>query len=128
MFDELTDDNFMIFAAKHYTNPHCKGIDDFNEDLNHFKYLKRLFNRYQKDGVLKTNLIVGHIIVLYNVFEAKAMTRMLFFKIEQEQWSFLKPLLIMFNHLPETLVECATIINTVDIPLDDRIVRELRVI
>ena len=128
MFDELTEDNFMIFAAKHYVNPHCKGIDDFNEDLNHFKYLKRLFNRFQKDGVLKTNLIVSHIIVLYNVFEAQAMTRMLFHKIEEDQWSLLKPFLIMMNHLPEQIIEGSKIINTVDISLNKEIVEELRLI
>ena len=128
MFDELTEDNFMIFAAKHYMNPHCRGIDDFNDDLNHFKYLKRLFNRYQKDGVLKTNLIVSHIIVLYNVFEAQAMTRMLFHKIEEDQWSLLKPFLVMLNHLPEQIVEGSKIINTVDIPLNKEIVEGLRLI
>ena len=128
MFDELTDDNFMIFAAKHYMNPHCRGIDDFNDDLNHFKYLKRLFNRFQKDGVLKTNLIIGHIIVLYNVFEAQAMTRMLFHKIEEDQWSLLKPFLIMLNHLPEQIVEGLRIINTVEISLNKEIVAELRLI
>ena len=128
MFDDLTEDNFMIFAAKHYMNPHCRGIDDFNDDLNHFKYLKRLFNRYQKDGVLKTNLIVSHIIVLYNVFEAQAMTRMLFFKIDQDQWSLLKPFLVMLNHLPNQIIEGSKIINTVDIPLNKEIVEGLRLI
>jgi len=128
MFDDLTEDNFMIFAAKHYMNPHCRGIDDFNDDLNHFKYLKRLFNRFQKDGVLKTNLIVSHIIVLYNVFEAQAMTRMLFHKIEEDQWSLLKPFLIMMNHLPEQIIEGSKIINTVDISLNKEIVEELRLI
>jgi hypothetical protein len=128
MFDDLTEDNFMIFAAKHYINPHCRGIDDFNDDLNHFKYLKRLFNRYQKDGVLKTNLIVSHIIVLYNVFEAQAMTRMLFFKIDQDQWSLLKPFLVMLNHLPNQIIEGSRIINTVDIPLDQDVVKEVRIV
>ena len=128
MFDDLTEDNFMIFAAKHYMNPHCRGIDDFNDDLTHFKYLKRLFNRFQKDGVLKTNLIVSHIIVLYNVFEAQAMTRMLFHKIEEDQWSLLKPFLIMMNHLPEQIIEGSKIINTVDISLNKEIVEELRLI
>ena len=128
MFDELTDDNFMIFAAKNYVNPHCRGIDDFNDDLNHFKYLKRLFNRFQKDGILKINLIIGHIIVLYNVFEAQAMTRMLFHKIEEDQWSLLKPFLIMLNHLPEQIVEGLRIINTVEISLNKEIVAELRLI
>ena len=128
MFDELTENNFMIFAAKHYTNPHCRGIDDFNEDLNHFKYLKRLFNRYRKDGVLKTNLMCGHFIVIYNVFEAKAATRMLFHKIEKEQWSLLKPFLVMMNHLPDQLVEGSNIINTVNIPLDEKLIKELRLI
>ena len=47
--NELNDDNFMIFAIKHYRNPSCTGMDELEDDLKRFKYLKRLFNRYEKD-------------------------------------------------------------------------------
>tara|TARA_Y100000310_G_scaffold342244_1_gene444556 strand:+ start:965 stop:1360 length:396 start_codon:yes stop_codon:yes gene_type:complete len=131
MLNELSVDNFFLYAAQNYQNPHCRGIDDFNEDLNHIKYIKRLFNRYQNKGVIKINLIVNHLILLYNVFESEAMTKILFFKIPEEQWSLLKPFLILLNRLPESIsgvLADGEIINTVDISLNQDIVSELRTI
>ena len=131
MLNELSVDNFFLYAAQNYQNPHCTGIDDFNEDLNHIKYIKRLFNRYQNKGVIKINLIVNHLILLYNVFESEAMTKILFFKIPEEQWSLLKPFLILLNRLPESIsgvLADGEIINTVDISLNQDIVSELRII
>tara|TARA_Y100000034_G_C6799659_1_gene358676 strand:+ start:103 stop:498 length:396 start_codon:yes stop_codon:yes gene_type:complete len=131
MLNELSVDNFFLYAAQNYQNPHCTGIDDFNEDLNHIKYIKRLFNRYQNKGVIKINLIVNHLILLYNVFESEAMTKILFFKIPEEQWSLLKPFLILLNRLPESIsgvLADGEIINTVDISLNQDIVSELRTI
>ena len=80
-FGELTKDNWVIFAIKHYDNPSSVTYDDFEEDLNKFKYLKRLFKRYELTGELKTHLILNHIILLYNVFD-HAATALFFFKIE----------------------------------------------
>ena len=131
MLNELSVDNFFLYAAQNYQNHHCRGIDDFNEDLNHIKYIKRLFNRYQNKGVIKINLIVNHLILLYNVFESEAMTKILFFKIPEEQWSLLKPFLILLNRLPESIsgvLADGEIINTVDISLNQDIVSELRTI
>ena len=47
-FDELNDDNFILFAIKNYENPQAVTKDDFDKDLNHFKYIKRLLKRYKK--------------------------------------------------------------------------------
>ena len=45
MKNELNDDNFLIFAIKHYRNPSCTGMAELEDDLKRFKYLKRLFNQ-----------------------------------------------------------------------------------
>ena len=70
MFEEpLTDSNFMMFAMKHYTNPECGSVEEFQEDMNRIKYLKRLFGKYKNTGLLKERLILNHIIIMYNIFQ-----------------------------------------------------------
>ena len=89
LFDELTHENWVMFAIKHYDNPTSVTYSDFEEDLNRIKYIKRLLRRYDTTGELKTHLILNHIIVMYNVFD-DAATPLLFFKIEATYWSILK--------------------------------------
>jgi hypothetical protein len=114
---ELNDDNFLIFAIKNYDNPSCNGMSDLEEDLKRFKYLKRLFKRYENTNVLNERLILNHIIILYNVFGNSA-TKLLFFKLDERHWGFLKTFLVFINRLtPE---------DRVDIPLDNKIVESLR--
>ena len=98
-FDELNEGNYILFAMKHYENPHCVTRDDFDEDIKRFKYLKRLLKRYVRGGALRTHLIINHLIILYNVF-GEAATPLLFFKLEREYWSMLKTLLIYLNKYP----------------------------
>ena len=100
IFNELNSDNFLLFAIKHYENPQAVTREDFEKDLNHFKYIKRLLKRYKKTGELKTHLVLNHFIVLYNIF-GEAATPMLFFKIEQDLWSSLKSFIIFLDRLPE---------------------------
>ncbi len=102
IFDELTKDNWIMFAMKHYDNPTSVTYEDFEEDLNRFKYIKRLFKRYETNGELKTHLILNHIILMYNVFD-DAATPLLFFKIEVTYWPLLKAFLLFLNRLPESL-------------------------
>jgi hypothetical protein len=99
-FNELNEDNFLLFAIKNYENPQAVTKEDFDKDLNHFKYIKRLLKRYKKSGELKTHLILNHFIVLYNIF-GEAATPMLFFKIDKDLWSVLKSFIIFLNKLPE---------------------------
>lgn len=96
----LTDENFVLYAMKHYDNPHCRGVNEFNDDLKKFKYLKRLFRKYKAGAGLKERLILNHIIVLYNLFGNEAATNMLFFKIDRKYWSQLKSFLIYLHFMP----------------------------
>jgi hypothetical protein len=100
IFNELNEDNFLLFAIKHYENPQAVTKEDFEKDLNHFKYIKRLLKRYKKTDELKTHLILNHFIILYNIF-GEATTPMLFFKIEKDLWSCIKSFIIFLNRLPE---------------------------
>ena len=99
-FDELNEDNYMMFANKHYENPQAVTQEDFYEDLKKFKYIKRLLKRYQKSGELKSHLLLNHFICLYNVFD-DAATPLLFYKIDQDLWSVLKTFLIFLGRIPE---------------------------
>ena len=98
-FDELNESNYILFAIKHYENPHCVTRDDFDEDMKRFKYLKRLLKRYLRRGPLRIHLIINHLIILYNVF-GEAATPLLFFKFEQEYWGILKTFLVYLNKYP----------------------------
>jgi hypothetical protein len=100
IFNELNEDNFLLFAIKHYENPQAVTKDDFQKDLNHFKYIKRLLKRYKKTGDLKTHLLINHFIVLYNIF-GEATTPMLFFKLEREMWTQVKTFIVFLNRLPQ---------------------------
>lgn len=100
IFSELNEDNFLLFAIKNYENPQAVTKEDFEKDLNYFKYIKRLLKRYRNTGELKSQLILNHFIVLYNIF-GEATTPMLFFKIERELWSVMKTFIIFLNKLPE---------------------------
>jgi hypothetical protein len=100
IFNELNEDNFLLFAIKNYENPQAVTKEDFEKDLNHFKYIKRLLKRYKREGELKTHLLLNHFIILYNIF-GEATTPMLFFKIERDLWSSLKSFIIFLNRLPE---------------------------
>lgn len=118
LFDELTDTNFTIFAAKHYNNPQCIDISEFEEDIARFKYVKRLLRRYNQSGDLQERLILNHLIIIANVFGITASNRMFFHKIEKELWPALKTFLVYLNYLPEN--------EKVEIPLDQSIIKVLR--
>lgn len=100
MFDDLNDDNFVLFAVKAYNSPHCI-MSEFESDLKRTKYLKRLFRRYKVTKTLKERLILNHLILLYNVFGAEPATRILFFRIDEQDYDVLKTFLIYLNYMPD---------------------------
>lgn len=108
----------MLFAAKNYTNLQCMTTEEFDEDLQKFKYIKRLFNRYETTGELSERLILNHLIVLYNVFGINAANQMMFYKIDKKNWPLLKTFLVYLNYLPED--------QYVEIPLDQKVIEVLR--
>tara|TARA_R110002110_G_scaffold143286_1_gene332085 strand:+ start:154 stop:498 length:345 start_codon:yes stop_codon:yes gene_type:complete len=106
-----------MYAMKMYTNPQCMGMDEFNEDLNRIKYIKRLLGRYDKKGFMRERLVLNHIIILGNVFGAEACSRILFYKIEDRFHSYLKSFLDYLNLLPLEIPE----VNLYQIPSDHKI-------
>ena len=103
MFENLTNSNFTLYAMKFYDNPQCLSEDDFYNDIKILKYLKRLFNRYNLSGELKTRLILNHLIMFTNVFPPQVASRILFLKIPREHWSVLKTFLDYLNFMPDYL-------------------------
>ena len=128
MIDKLDEANFFLYAAKHYENAYCYDTLEFYDDLNRFKYLKRLFSRYEETGELKERLILNHIIVLYNIFGVEPTTRMLFLKL-RGSYHMLKPFLVFLNYMPDVVrrigIEGKDIISS-DIVMDENIVATLR--
>jgi len=124
---ELTEENFMMYAMKHYDNPYCKGMDEFLDDIKRFKYIKRLLGKYLNNKELKERLIINHIIILNNLFGVEAATKMLFFKIDKKYWSQLKTFLVFLNYMPEKVVitEESPIFES-EIALDQKIIEILR--
>ena len=117
-FHKLTPDNIMMFAMKHYDNPSCVDRKEFLDDMKRFKYLKRLFRKYDTSNILKVRLILNHIIVLANVFGVDASSTLLFFKIEKKHWSTLKTFLVYLHYMPENDMK--------DIATDVKVLKELR--
>ena len=126
-FDDLNEDNFILYAMKNYENNQCLSEKDFNNDLKIFKYLRRLLNRYDNNGDIKERLILNHLIMLTNVFSVQATTRMLFFKIPEKYWSVLKTFLIFLKYMPETVepVNGKKIISS-NILIDMHVAEQLR--
>jgi len=126
-FEDLNEKNFLLYAMQHYENPQCVEVEEFNDDLKKIKYIKRLFNQYAIEGVLKERLLLNHIIVFYNVFSVEAATRILFYKLEEDVWPMLKTFLFYLNFLPDKIESInGRTITTTDIPMDQGIVDSLR--
>jgi len=126
MFDDLNEENFMMYAMKSYTSPHCV-MSEFEGDIKRTKYLKRLFRRYKVTKTLKERLILNHIILLNNVFGPDVTARILFYRIDERDYDILKTFLLYLNLIPDMVYGInGKNIRTSDIPVDMNIAEILR--
>ena len=125
-FDDLTNDNILIYAVKAYDKPNCI-MSEFKEDMKRFNYLKRLFKRYRKVGELREQLVLNHLVVICNVFGPEVATRILFFKMAKDDYSALKTYLLFLSCMPEKVrgIKGHDIISS-EIPVDMTIADILR--
>ena len=121
--EKINDSNFLVYAMHHYDNPQCHSLEEFEEDLKRFLYLKKLLSRYKNNGELRERLILNHIIVLYNIFGESA-TKLLFHKIDEDCWGSLVTFLVYLNRMPEELPEYNIVLSNVI--LDEKIISTLR--
>lgn len=125
--DRLTDENFLLFCAHYYDNSKYTSTEEFVEDLNRIKYIKKLITRYVEGDELKERLILNHIIVLNNCFGAEILCKILYLKLNA-QLKFIKPFLVLLNILPDKIynVNDEVVIDTNLIEMDQNIVNLLR--
>ena len=127
-FDDLNNDNIMLYAMKVYDKPNCI-MSEFKEDMKRFNYLKRLFRRYTKLGDVKERLIINHLVVLYNVFGVEAATRLLFYKMSKNDYSVLKTYLLFLSYMPAVVKGIkGHDIKSSEISVDMRVAEILRTI
>ena len=118
LFNKITEENFILFAAKHYYNPRCIEAEEFFEDIQRIKYIKRLLNRYNTNGELMDRLILNHLIVLFNCFGYEAGIRMLAHKLNISYWPALKPFLVFLKAITND--------EFVEIGMDKTVIEALR--
>ena len=118
IFEELNDENFTLFAIRHYDNPQCTSTEEYYEDIRRFRYLKRLLKRYKKTGELRERLILNHLIVLCNLFGVDNTIKMLEFKLEKEFWPTIKTCLLYLGYVNEDWRQ--------DIAMDKEVVKRMR--
>ncbi len=125
--ERLTDENFLIYAARHYDNPQCHTTDEFMEDLKRLKYIKKLLTRYSESGELKERLILNHLIVLNNVFGADHLCKILYLKMKG-QFNCVVPFLVLLHVMPDRILNVRNedVVDTTSIEMDQRIVERLR--
>lgn len=125
IFKTLNDENFTLYAVKHYDNPHCYSMQEFEDDITRIIYLKRLFRKYKRNGELRDRLILNHLITFYNVFGIEPATRMLFYKMDSDLLPLLKTFLVYLHYLPEK-TKIIEGIDILTIPLETKIIEKLR--
>ncbi len=126
MFENLSEQNILLYAIKSYDKPNCVK-SEFDEDYKKFRYIKRLLQKYRLTNEIKERLLLNHLVVLQNVFGAEASTRILFFRIDERDYKALKTFLIYTSAMPERIkgIRGRDIVSS-DISLDPRIVEILR--
>lgn len=123
LMEKLNENNFILYCMHNYDNPQCHSIEEFEEDLKRFLYLRKLLSRYKRNGELKERLILNHIIVLYNVF-GEATLNLLLYKVEEELWDSLVTFLVYLDRMPEEVTTYSLRLS--DIVLDENIISALR--
>jgi hypothetical protein len=118
LFETLNDENFLLFAAHNYNNKQCTETEEFYDDLNRFKYIKRLLSRYDDTGELQERLILNHIVVISNVFGIEPGTKMLWYKVKEQHWPIIKTMLVYLNYITDA--------EKIEVPLSQMVVERLR--
>jgi hypothetical protein len=118
LFETLNEDNFLLYAAQNYSNNQCVDAEEFYDDLNRFKYIKRLISRYNQTGEIQERLLINHIVVIFNLFGIQAAKKMMWYRIKEQDWHIVKPVMLYLNYITES--------EKIDVGLDPLIVERLR--
>jgi hypothetical protein len=98
---QLNDENYLIFAMRHYNNPSCQDISEFQNDLNRTVYIKRHLKKYVRCGEIKERLLINQLIIFTNVFGIVDGVRMICYKMDEELMPTLKSFLVYLQYMPK---------------------------
>lgn len=121
----LNEDTFLLYAAAAYTNPNCTSTDEFIEDVSRLKYIKKLLYSFKNKGILRERLILNHVVIMYNVFDSRACTKMLLYKLE-EYLAEVIPFLDYLGYMPDMIDLDGKTIKTNTLPRNEQIIVALR--
>lgn len=126
MHESLTDENFLTYCSQRYDNPQAVSYEEFLEDIERIKYIKKLLTKYADSGEVRERLLLNHIITLYNCFGLN-VTKILFLKLEK-QFHYVKPFLLYLNILPKRIhnVGSHNCIDLDDVAMDQKMINALR--
>ena len=99
----------MFYMATHYNDRQGSVSEEFYEDINRIKYIKRLISKYVDTGTLKSRLLMNHLLVLINVFGAFPCTRILMYKIDPKHHEIIATFLDELKALTPELKSVITI-------------------
>ena len=123
----LNEKNYLVYTARHYLVNQYYTDDEYLEDINRIKYIKKLITRYIENEDLKERLILNHIITLLNCFGSEVLNKILYLKLKP-QMKQIKPFLVFLNILSDKIVNVGGegIVYTDSIPMDTEIINKLR--
>lgn len=129
MHEQIDDSNFTFFAAKYYNNGKYFDVEDFEDDLNRIKNIRKLFKKYQKNKEINERLVLNHCIAFFNMFFPPYIgAKLLVFQLE-DYLEYLKPFLEYLGYWQDCVYgigDSNRIINTIDIVSDRNIVNRLQ--
>jgi len=99
---ELTEENFYKFALINLKSKYLIE-SEFKSLLKHIVYIKRLLKKYKNNSKnINVNLLINHFIILYNEFEQRAASEMLFYQINSLYYPQVKTILVLLNKVKES--------------------------
>lgn len=128
----MNADKFLLFSLKSYNNPCFCSMEDFLEDLARIKKIKKIFNKFKKDGEIESvKLLTSHFVILTNMFDSTALITILFYKLRNDDYfELIKTMLYFLNYLPKKthIYDIDTEVPYIDINyinINDRLLRLL---
>lgn len=96
---DLNDSNLEIYAAKYYRSESCLSKEEFLEDLNRHKLIKKLTKKFAAEKSDNIRLLCNHILCFTNSFELPAAKNILMYGILEKEKKVLKTVLNYFGFL-----------------------------
>lgn len=93
----INKDNFVLYCAHYYDNPYCISEDEFYTDVFKASSIRKRITEYTQKGKTNVMLLINTVISFYNVFNHEAASKILMFKLDEEQIEFANSVLSVLN-------------------------------